>query len=114
MLRSFQFAFKGLRLLIIEEPNARFHLLAAGATIALGFLLKIETMEWVAILLCIGLVIAMELINTSIENLSDFIAPKRDEKIGKIKDLAAAAVLVCAIIAVITGCIIFLPKLFFV
>ena len=61
-------------------------------------------------ILCFALVISMELINTAIENMADFISPEHDRRIGKIKDLAAAAVLFSALMALVVGLIIFLPK----
>jgi diacylglycerol kinase len=56
-------------------------------------------------------VIALELINSAIENIADFVSPKQDTKIKKIKDLSAGAVLFSAIISVIIGLIVFLPKI---
>ncbi len=69
-------------------------------------------MEWVAIILCIGMVLATELINTAIERLVDLISPDRNPIAGQIKDIAAGAVLICAIAAAIVGLIIFIPYLF--
>ena len=59
----------------------------------------------------IGFVFAMELINSAIENLADVISPDKDDRIKRIKDLAAAAVLFSAFISVVVGLIIFLPKI---
>lgn len=93
--------------MIKEEPNARIHLVAATGVIILGFLLKITPFEWIAILFAIGFVFAMELVNTALENLCDFVTPEKHELIKKIKDLSAAAVLVSAMVAVITGILVF-------
>ena len=65
----------------------------------------------VAIIIVIGLVISAEIFNTSIEELVNLVSPQKNEKAGIIKDLAAAAVLILAITALITGLIIFLPKI---
>ena len=110
-LKSFGYAFNGLKVLFKEEHNSRIHLVAAFFAILLGWWLKLTLLEWVAISLVIGAVFAAELFNSAIENLADHLAPARHEKIKKVKDLAAAAVLVCAIAAVAVGCLVFLPKL---
>ncbi len=110
-LKSFTYAFSGLKILFKEEHNFRIHLAAAIIVVIGGFLSNISTVEWIAIVIAIGFVFTTEIINTSIENIADFISPAKHEKIKKIKDLAAAGVLVSAITAVIIGVIIFLPKL---
>ena len=109
-LKSFRFAIKGIKNLIINEHNARIHLTALLVVIGLGLFLKLELMEWVAITIVSGIVMLTELINTAIENLADIVEPKWNEKIGKIKDYSAGAVLVAAIVSVIVGGIIFIPK----
>ena len=76
-----------------------------------GFLLQISLFEWVAVVLCIGLVITLELINSAIENMSDFVSPEKNDIIKKVKDLSAAAVFIAAICSAIVGIIIFLPKI---
>ena len=109
-LQSFRFAIKGIKNLIINEHNARIHLTALLVVIGLGLFFKLELMEWVAITIVSGIVILTELINTAIENLADIVEPKWNEKIGKIKDYSAGAVLVAAIVSVIVGGVIFIPK----
>ena len=109
-LQSFRFAIKGVKNLIINEHNARIHLTALLVVIGLGLFFKLELMEWVAITIVSGIVILTELINTAIENLADIVEPKWNEKIGKIKDYSAGAVLVAAIVSVIVGSVIFIPK----
>ena len=110
-LRSFAFAFNGLKILILEEQNARIHTIGAFCAIVLGFVLKISLHEWVAIILAIGFVITIETINSAIENLADFVSPDKHDLIKKVKDLSAGGVLLSAITALIIGLIIFLPKL---
>lgn len=111
-LRSFGYAWKGIQSCIGKEQNLSFHLIASVIVIAAGFIFKISLIEWVAIILCIGMVLATELINTAIERLVDLISPDRNPIAGQIKDIAAGAVLVCAIAAAIVGLIIFIPYLF--
>jgi diacylglycerol kinase len=109
-LKSFGYAFNGLKVLLKNETNAVIHLIAGIVAVILGFVFDLKPLEWIAIVFAIGFVFSMELINTAIEEIADFISPKRDERIKKIKDLSAAGVLISAIIALITGLIIFLPK----
>ncbi len=110
-LKSFGFAFNGLKILIREEHNARIHLFAVVCVTVAGVFLKISVSEWIAIVFAFGFVIAMEIINSVIENIADFVSPEKHEMIKKIKDLSAAAVLIAAITAFIIGLIIFVPKI---
>lgn len=110
-LKSFKHAFNGLKLLFREEHNSRIHLFAAFIACCLGFLLNIEFPDWAVIIVMISIVFITEIINTSIENMADFVSPQYDARIKTIKDLAAAAVLVASIAAVVAGGMIFLPKL---
>jgi len=110
-LKSFVFAWAGILVLLKEEHNARIHLAATIIVIFLGVWLNISKNEWGLIVLSLGGVWGMESINSAIENLADFISPEKHDKIKKIKDLSAAAVLFCAIAAATVGVIVFLPKL---
>jgi len=110
-LKSFVYAFNGFIVLIRDEHNARIHLVAAVLAVAMGFILKISWPEWIFLSIVIGAVFMAELFNSAIENLCDHLSPGPSEKIKKVKDLSAAAVLVCAIVALVTGCLIFLPKI---
>ena len=85
----------------------RVHGVIAVLVIVLGFCYRITAGEWIAILLCVGLVFVLEIINTAIETLVDFVQPQYDPLAGKVKDIAAAAVLVAAIVAVVIGVIVF-------
>ena len=110
-IKSFSYAFAGLRVLFREEHNARIHAVAAVLAVAMGFLFRISPMEWIAVVIVIGMVFAAEIINSSIERTADFVKAERDDRKRDIKDLGAAAVLVCAISAALVGIIIFLPKI---
>jgi len=111
-LAGFRCAFNGLKILINEEHNALIHLFVACCVVIAGFVFQISKNEWIAIIFCIGLVIALELINSAIENTADFVSKERSETIKKIKDLSAGAVLVAAIASAVIGLIVFLPKMF--
>lgn len=110
-LQSFKFAFAGLRTLWQDEHNARIHIVAMLLVFVVGFLLRISMMEWCILALTVGFVIAVEALNSSLENLADAITEKPNEKIKKAKDLGAAAVLIAALISLVVGLIIFAPKI---
>ena len=110
-LRSFTFAFAGLKALLLEEHNAYLHVAATFLVVSLGFYFRLAPIEWVAITICIGMVFALELVNTSIEALADHITPEKHDNIKKVKDLAAGAVLVAAIMSVGVALLIFIPKI---
>jgi diacylglycerol kinase (ATP) len=112
MLRSFRFAFLGLKWLVLSENNARFHLLATILVLIAGFYFKLSAIEWTIILTQIGLVWATEAINTAIEKLCDYVSPQRHEVIGKVKDMASTGVLIVSIVAGLVGLVVFLPKVF--
>ena len=110
-LKSFKYAINGLKILISDEHNSRIHLIAAICAIILGFILNVSSMEWLVIVLVIGLVISFEIINSAIEYLADFVSPDYHEIIKKVKDLSAAAVLVSAFVSLVVAFIIFIPKI---
>lgn len=110
-LESFKFAFNGIWSLLKHEHNSRIHLLAAILAIIMGFVLKISLLEWSLMTVVIGIVFLAELLNTAIEALSDIFEPERDERIRKAKDYAAAAVLISAIISLMVGGLIFVPRI---
>lgn len=111
-VRSFEYALNGIYFLFIDEPNAIVQAILAIVALVMGVLLRISSIEWIILCLVIGLVLAMEAVNSAIENLADFASNKRiEESIKKTKDLSAAAVLFTSITALIAGLIIFLPKL---
>ena len=110
---SFRYAFRGLSDLFRSQPNARIHAVAAVAATALGYGCGISRLEWVAVILCITAVLAMEAVNTALEYLTDLVSPEFHPLAGKAKDVAAAAVLLTAIGAVSVGLVIFIPHLFF-
>ena len=111
-LRSFGFAWQGIKSCIGKEQNLSFHLIASALVVVAGFVFGITKVEWLIIILCIGVVVAAELFNTAIERLVDLVSPGRHPIAGQVKDIAAGAVLVCAVAAAIIGLIIFIPYLF--
>lgn len=110
-LKSFKYAIKGMFLLVKTESSVTIQFVIAVIMTILGFVLDISSVEWMFQLLAIGLVLVAESVNTAIEKLADFVHPKFHKDIGFIKDVAAAAPGFAALIAVIIGFIIYLPKI---
>lgn len=110
--KSFRYAFNGIFYTIKTQNNAKVHLFIGSLVICLSLYLKIALWEWEILSLVIGLVLAMEIMNTAIESLADALSTKQNTKIGIAKDCAAGAVLVTAIAAISIGLLIFIPKLF--
>ena len=108
-LRSFRYAFAGVRLLFSEEHNARIHATITVLVVVAGVVLHVTLAEWCMLLLCIGMVLAAEAFNSAIERTCDYLTTERDDRIRDIKDLGAGAVLLCAVIAALIGLVIFIP-----
>jgi diacylglycerol kinase len=108
VLNSFKHAFRGIAL-AFQEHNFKIHLIMFVLVVIAGSYFSIEDYEWIVILVISALVLSLELVNTAIEGLCDLYSKEKDERIKKIKDLAAGAVLIAAILAAVIGLIIFTP-----
>ncbi len=111
-IKSVKYAAKGAFLLLKTEASIQVQFSIALIMTIVGFLFNISTIEWMFQLMAIGLILVSESLNTAIEKLSDFIHPDYHKKIGFIKDISAGASTFAAIIAIIIGMIIYLPKIF--
>ena len=111
LIKGFGYAFKGLRIVFGSEQNFRIHLGVATIVVISGIFAHLSAVEWCILVTIISLVLAMELINTAIEQFVDLVSPGYHRQAGIVKDISAAAVLLTAVAAVIIGLIIFLPKL---
>lgn len=111
-IKSFGYAFKGIASLIRKEHNAWIHCTAIVLVTIAGFHFGITPTEWCIVVLCFGLVLAAEGFNTAIERLVDLVSPDFHPIAGDVKDVAAGAVLICAIASAIVGLIVFIPYLF--
>ena len=112
VIASLEFALTGILTAFKEEKNMRSHVLSAVAAIIAGLIFRISATEWLFLLLSIFLVIAFEIMNSAVENVVDLASDYHFSMRAKnAKDMAAGAVLVVSGFAVITGLIIFLPKL---
>lgn len=109
---SFYYASAGICRFFKTEHNAWLHMAASIGVIALTIAYPVSGIEAILLVFAIGLVWTAELINTCIEKTMDFITTEKRPQIEVIKDMSAGAVLITACIAVITGLIIFVPKIF--
>lgn len=109
--RSFVYAFKGIFYMMRTQHNFWIQMVIGILTIVLGFVLKISLMEWCLVILSIGMVLGAETFNSAVEALTDLVHPDHDPKAGLVKDLAAGAVLITAIVAAAVGLMIFIPKI---
>ena|ERR1051326_3613232 len=110
-LKSFGYALKGLKYFFASQPNALLQSVAAAVAVAAGFLLNISHAEWLWIIACIGFVLFAEMTNTALEYLADVVSPGHHQKVEKLKDIAAGAVLTASLTALVIGLMIFVPRI---
>jgi diacylglycerol kinase len=106
MLKTFKYAINGLIWAFKNERNLKIHSVAAVIVCLTGIYLNINSYDWVILLLCIGLVISAELLNTAIEKTLDIVHPQISDKVKIIKDISAGAVLVLSLMAAIVGVVV--------
>lgn len=114
LFRSFHYACAGIRQLVIQEQNARVHLLCAVAVILLAALFRVTLVEWCILLLAVFSVWSAEAFNTAIEELSDVVEPNQNPQVRVVKDLAAGGVLLSALGACLVGLVIFGVRLIYI
>jgi diacylglycerol kinase len=110
-LGSFGYAIEGIKEAIKNEPNIRIHLIIGIMAAILAYFLKFSKTEWIILVFTISFVLILELINTALEAIVDIVSPQTQRKAKIAKDVAAAAVLISAILAIIVGAFLFLPKI---
>lgn len=103
LAHSFRDAFRGAALCFLSERNMRIHGIACGYVLFFAFKMGISGGELACLLLAMGLVTGAEAMNTAVEKLCDHVCREKNPEIGRVKDLAAGAVLLCAIFAALTG-----------
>lgn len=108
-LRSLRFALNGIYLFFRRERNGQIQGVLAVLAVATGFFFGLTRTEWLALLLCIGLVISLEMLNSAIERICNMYTTEFHPAIKIIKDVAAAAVLWSALVALVVGLVIFIP-----
>ncbi len=106
-IRSFGYAIEGFRTAVATERNIKVQLLVGVLAIVAGVVLRIDALSWVLVLLCIGLVLFAELVNTSIEAIVDLATQDLHPLAKRAKDIAAASVFTLSITAAAVGIIVF-------
>lgn len=89
----------------------RAHVLIGSVVLLIASLSGFTVSEWVTLAFAIFFVLTLELINTSVENIVDIVSPDIQPKAKVAKDVSAAAVLLAAIMSILVGILLFLPKL---
>ncbi|TCI84551.1 diacylglycerol kinase [Tenacibaculum sp. M341] len=110
-LKGITYSFKGILILITTEDSIKAQFFIGLFITVFGFIFNISAIEWMIQLTIIGVVLVAEALNTAVEKIADFIHPEYHNKIGVIKDVAAGAAGFAAIISIIIGCIIYIPKI---
>lgn len=110
-IKSVKYAVNGAIHLLKTEGSIQIQVVIALIMTVIGFFFDLSALEWIVQFLAIGMVITAESLNTAIEKLADFIHPEYHEKIGIIKDISAGASVFAALVAMIIGGIIYLPKI---
>ena len=108
---SFKYAIQGFKIAFLNEFKIRLHSAIVVVVVIGGLLLNLSILEWISVVISMGIVLITELINTSIETLSDTLHPDMSEGIKNTKDIAASAVLIASTTALIIGLIVFIPYL---
>lgn len=108
---SLGFAFSGIIQSWKIGQNFKIQVGCGMVSLVLCVLLNVQGWEWIVVLILTGGVLSLETLNSSIEKLCDLISVDRDPKIKTIKDLSAGAVLIFSVIAMVIGCMIFIPKI---
>ena len=106
-IRSFGYAIEGFRTAVATERNIKVQLLVGVLAVVAGVVLRIDALSWVLVLLCIGLVLFAELVNTSIEAIVDLATQDLHPLAKRAKDIAAASVFMLSITAAVVGIIVF-------
>lgn len=108
LLASFRHALRGIAVSLRHQRNLKIHAAATASVLALGLADGLPSWKWTALWLALGLVWSAELLNTAIEGLCDLVQPAHDERVRRIKDAAAGAVLIAALAAAAVGVLVFL------
>ena len=109
-IKSFGHAARGIGVAFKTQHNIRIHAAAVIIVGTAGIFFKLSLLEWGLVVMAVGLVLVSEMMNTAIEALVDLVSPSYHEKAGLIKDIAAGAVMIAAVISVIIGLVVFVPK----
>ena len=110
-MRSFLYAFLGIRAALKSGRNLRIMTACAALAIVLSFVFGLSGTEWAAVLICCAGTLSLEMINTSIETVINGLTHEYKPQAKKAKDIAAGAVLVFSVFSLATGLVIFVPRI---
>ena len=110
-IKSFRYALAGLWLMLRTQHNAWVHLAASLLVCTLAVLLRVSAADWRWLVTAMALVWVAEALNTAFEHLCDVVSPDFHHAVQKSKDIAASAVLICAVVAACIGILTFWPYL---
>lgn len=108
---SFKDCINGLKFINVNEDNFKREIFLGIIALIVSYVLKIDKIEFMIIIIVIGLVLICEIINTAVERLVDLVSPNYNKIAGEVKDIMAFAVLFMCTISLIVGAIIFIPKI---
>ncbi|MFI5156082.1 MAG: diacylglycerol kinase family protein [Chitinophagales bacterium] len=111
LMKSFRYASAGIEKFIVHERNAKIHGAATLMVIIAACIWKVNTFETIALSIAVGLVWIAEMLNSAIEKTIEQIRKDRIPEVEFIKDISAGAVLIAAVVSLIIGCLIFVPKI---
>ncbi len=111
--RSFLFAIQGCRTAVRSERNIKVMLAVGACAVIAGIIVGLDALSWAIVLLCCGVIISVELVNTAIETTIDLVSPEFHPLAGRAKDIAAAGVWVLSTIVAIVGIVVFVRAIFF-
>lgn len=109
LFQSFRYALDGIGFAVKDNQNFRIHLVAAVIVVILSIVFKVGVFEMGILGVMILLVISTEMINTSIEEMTNLISREHSKEAKIAKDVAAGMVLLTSIGSVIVGVLIFMP-----
>lgn len=111
--KSFLFAIQGFRTAVRTERNIKVMIGGGAFAIVLGLVVGLDAVSWAVVLLCCGVVISAELLNTAVETVVDLVSPEFHPLAGRAKDIAAAAVWVLSMLVAVVGVIVYANAIFF-
>lgn len=106
---SFKLASEGLKIAVLEEQTFKFQLIIGGLVFFFMFCFPLASVERIILVLTVVFILGLELINSQVERVLDFLCPDHDPRVKRIKDLSAAAVLIACLGSIFIGLLIFLP-----
>lgn len=111
LTQAFRCAWDGIRYAFVSQRNLKIHCAFAVAAVILGVALRISEAGWLAVVCCIMVVMALEVVNTAIESVVDLVSPEWHELAKRAKDCAAGAVYLAAIGSLVVAAIVYVPRL---